>query len=196
MSQTEQTSLCVPSNIRSLLEISYPNAKEQYMKYKNVASFLAFTLAAAAPVFADTFPGHAKGGSKYVTFSEGFTSQQNSQSGAAECNFLLGAPKENGLSISTIAGSSSSGLAASGDSVRIIDFKGNQGTSSDKDKGKGKDKGKQGGGAGGGNGTRGGNGGSGSVVYVSEPGSQLLLLIGLAGFGLVFYRRKILTTAV
>jgi len=179
------------------------------MKYKNAASFLALTLAAAVPLFADAIPGHSRGGNKYVTFSEGFTSQQNGQGASAECNFLLGAPKENGLSTSSFAGTSSSviakgekgselgsGGASSGNSVNLVDFSGNNGTSSDKDKGKGKGKGKQGGGSGGGNGTAAGNGGSAPLVAVPEPSSQTLLLVGLAGLGMGFFRRRTLTIAI
>lgn len=171
------------------------------MQYKNAASFLAITLAAAVPLFADSFPGHSRGGSKYVTFSEGFTSQQNSQGGAAECNFLIGAPKENGLSASSLVmGEKGSGLgsggASTGNSVHLVDFSGNNGTSADKDKGKGKGKGKQNGGSGGGNGTAAGNGGSAPLVSVPEPSSQTLLLFGLAGLGMLVFRRKAFTSAI
>jgi hypothetical protein len=166
------------------------------MKYKNTAWFLAFTLVAAAPLFADTIPGHSRGGSKFVTFSEGFTSQQNGQGASAECNFLLGAPKENKLSTSSIAGSSSTGMAASGASVKFVDFSGNNGASSDKDKGKGKGKGKQGGGSGNGNGTTPGSGAPSPLVAVAEPGSQALLLFGLAGLGMLVFRRKTFTNAI
>lgn len=166
------------------------------MKYKNAASFLALALAAAVPLFADSFPGHSRGGSKYVTFSEGFTSQQNSQGGAAECNFLLGAPTATGLTTSSIAGLSSTGMAASGASVKLVDFKGNQSASSDKDKGKGKGKGKQGGGSGNGTGTTSGSGAPAPLVAVAEPGSQSLLLFGLAGLGMLVFRRKTFTSAI
>ena len=169
------------------------------MQHKHVASILAFILASAAPAFADAFPGHATGGNKYVTFSEGFTSQQNSQGGAAECNFLIGVRGENGLSASSIVGASSSAPGASGESVKFVDFTGNQGASSassDKDKGKGKGKGKPSGGSGVGNGSGGGEGETGSVVLVAEPGSQSLLLFGLGGLGMLFFRRKTLPSAI
>jgi hypothetical protein len=166
------------------------------MKYKNAACFFALTLAAAAPLIADTVPGHSKGGSKYVTFSEGFTSQQNGQGASAECNFLLGAPRESGLSTSSIAGSSSAGLPATEASIKLVDFSGNNGASSDKDKGKGKGKGKQGGGSGNGNGTTPGNGAPSPLIAVAEPGSQALLLFGLAGLGMLVFRRKTFTNAI
>ena len=177
------------------------------MKYKTAASFLALTLAAAAPLFADTIPGHSRGGSKYVTFSEGFTSQQNGQGASAECNFLLGAPKLSALSTSSFVGSSSNGLAMgekgsalgsggapSGNSINVINFSGNNGASSDKGKGKGK--GKQGGGSGNGNGTTAGNGAPAPLIAVAEPGTQSLLLFGLAGLGMLGFRRKSFTNAI
>lgn len=175
------------------------------MKYKNAASLLALTLAAAIPLFADGI----KGGGKYVTFSEGFTSQQSGQASSAECNFLLGATKENGLSTSSIVGSSTSAMAMgekgatlgssaapSGNSINMVNFNGNNGASSDKDKGKGKGKGKQGGGSGNGNGTTSGNGAPSSVTVVTEPGSQSLLLFGLAGLAMLVFMRKTFTNAV
>jgi hypothetical protein len=166
------------------------------MKHKNTAWFLAFTLAAAAPLFADTIPGHSRGGSKYVTFSEGFTSQQNGQGSSAECNFLLGAPKANGLSTNSIAGSPSAGIAATGASVKFVDFSGNNGASSDMGKGKGKGKGKQGGGSGNGNGTTSGGGTTAPLIAVAEPGSRSLLLFGLAGLSMLVFRRKTFTNAI
>jgi hypothetical protein len=165
------------------------------MKYKNAASLLAITLAAAVPLFADGI----RGGSKYVTFSEGFTSQQSGQGASAECNFLLGATKENGLSTSATAmGEKGSTLgsspAPSGNSINLVNFNGNDGASSDKDKGKGK--GKPGGGSGNGNGTTPGNGAPSPVIAVTEPGSRSLLLFGLACLAMLVFRRKTFTIAV
>lgn len=180
------------------------------MKYKNATSFLALTLAAAVPVFADGISSHSGGGSKFVTFSEGFTSSQNLQGASAECNFLLGASREKGrLSASTIAGASSGeaatgekssifagGAASSENFVSLVNFARNNGVSSDKDKGEGKGKGKQGGGSGNGKGTTSGSGAPSPLIAVAEPGSQSLLLFGLAGLGMLVSRRKTFANAI
>ena len=173
------------------------------MTNKQGILLLAFCFA-AAPAFADSTSGHSKGGNANVSFSEGFFSQQDSSRSSAQCNLLFGAPKENGLSTSSVMSSSSSAFAmgekgselagggvSSEDSVKLVDFSGNNGASSDKDKGK--SKGKQGGGSGGGNGTTSGNGDPSPLIAVSEPGSRSLLLLGLAGVGMLFYRGKTLT---
>lgn len=178
------------------------------MKSKQRTLLLAVMLAAPSFAFADSIPGHSAGAYKYVTFSEGFTSEQKSPGVSAECNFLFNAPKEIGLSTNSIVSSSSSEIAmreegsvlgaggeASGNSVNLVDFNGNNGASSDDDKGKGKGKGKQGGGSSNGNGATSGSGAPSPSVLVAEPGSQTLLLFGLAGAALVFYRRKVLTNA-
>lgn len=179
------------------------------MKNKQGALLLAIILAAPAFAFADDIPGHSKGANNYVTFSEGFTSQQNSPRGSAECNLLFGVPRENGLSTSSIVGSSSgaivegekgsklgSGWASSGNPVNLVDFSGNNGASPDKDNGKGKGKGKQGGESGDGNGTTAGNGDPSPLIAVPEPGSQSLLLIGLTGLGMLFFRRKTFSNGI
>jgi hypothetical protein len=172
------------------------------LKNKQGILLLALVLAVAAPAFADNFPGHSNGGSNYVTFSEGFAAGQNSHGNSAQCNFLSGSTKESGLSTSSVAGAFSSGLVkgetdsgfGAGNSVKLVDFSGNQGASSDKDKGKGH--GKQHEGDGEGNGSGVGSVVLSPVIPVPEPASQSLLFFGFAGLGMVFYRRKSLTIAL
>jgi len=164
------------------------------MKNKRGILLLAVTFAVAAPAFADNVPGHSKGGSNYVTFSEGFAAEQNSHGNSAQCNFLSGSSKEHQLSTGSVAGESVSGIAAGENFVRAFDFGGNEGDSSDKDKGKGK--GKHEGESGDGNGSGVGSGVLAPLVSVPEPGLQSLVLFGLAGLGIVSYRRKSLPSAL
>lgn len=170
---------------------------------------LLFAVVLTVPIFAfaDSIPGHSRDRHNYVSFSEGLTDQQDSQSNSARCNFLLSSVKEpvkeQESRTSSIAGASFSGFAK-GESAHLGDFGGNQGASSDSDKDEGKGRGKPHGGDGDGNESGSGSGtgsGSGSgvaspAVSVAEPGSQTLLLFGLAGLGMLFYRRKTLTNAI
>ena len=171
------------------------------MKPKQAPLLLAVILAAPAFAFADNIPGHSKSGNNYVAFSEGLTDQQDSQGNSARCNFLLSSIKENGSETSSFAKDEkganlgtylSTGVDSNAHPVTLVDFGANQGASSDKDKGKGK----RGGGAGNENGTTSGSGAPSPLIAVAEPGSQTLLLFGLAGLGVLFYRRKTLTSAI
>lgn len=178
------------------------------MKNKQAPLLLAVILAAPAFAFADNIPGHSKTGNNYVTFSEGLTDPQDSPGNSARCNFLWGSVKENEaktLSISHASfsefaradkGSSlgallNTGMESDSQHVRLVDFGGNQ---ADKDKGKGR--GKRHGGDGNGNGSGGGSGDPSPAVAVAEPGSQTLLLLGLAGLSMAFIRRRTLTNAI
>jgi hypothetical protein len=171
------------------------------LKPKQAPLLLAVILAAPAFAFADNIPGHSKSGNNYVAFSEGLTDQQDSQGNSARCNFLLSSIKENGSETSSFAKDEkganlgtylSTGVDSNAHPVTLVDFGANQGASSDKDKGKGK----RGGGAGNENGTTSGSGAPSPLIAVAEPGSQTLLLFGLAGLGVLFYRRKTLTSAI
>jgi hypothetical protein len=172
------------------------------LKNKQAPWLLAVILAAPTFAFADNIPGHSKTGNNYVTFSEGLLDQQDSQGNSARCNFLLSSIKENGSETSTFAkgekGTSlgtylSTGVDSNSHPVKLLDFGANQGASSDKDKGKGWGKPR------GGDGDDNGSGGSSSapspLIAVAEPGSQSVLLFGLAAVGMLFYRRKALANA-
>ena len=173
------------------------------MKSRRAPLLLAVILAAPAFAFADNIPGHSKGGNNYVAFSEGLTDLQDSQANSARCNFLLSAIKENPSSASSFArdekgANLGTSLSAVPDSnahpVKLIDFGPNQGGSSDNDKGK--VRGKHPGGDGDGNSSGDVSGASSPSIVIAEPGSQLLLLFGLAALGMLFYRRKTLTIAI
>lgn len=171
------------------------------MKNQQATLLLAAILAAPAFAVADNIPGHSKSENNYVTFSEGLTDQQDLQGNSARCIFFSGSTGENRSQTNSIAGASLRGMAKS-ESVNLVDFGDHQGASSDKDEGRGR--GKHGGASGGGNGSGSGDGnGSGSgggvsspVIFIAEPGSQKLLLFGLAGLGMLFYRRKTLKNTI
>lgn len=181
------------------------------MKNKQAPLLLAVILAAPAFAFADNIPGHSKTGNNYVTFSEGLTDPQDSPGNSARCNFLLGSVKANEAKTNSISHESFSefekgdkgsnlgallntGMESDSQHVRLVDFGGNQADSSDKDKGK--SQGKRHGGDGDGNGAGVGSGDPPPLVSVPEPGSQTLLLVGLAGLSMAFIRRRTLTNAI
>jgi hypothetical protein len=177
------------------------------LKNQHAAFLIAVILAAPAFALADNIPGHSKSGNNYVTFSEGFTEQQDVQGSSARCNFLLGSIKENGSNTNSIPHASFSefargdkgsnfgalpnaGVESDSREVNLFDFRdnGNKSSSYGRDKGKGRGK-HSGDGDGGTSGT--GSGTPDPLVAIAEPGSQTLLLFGLAGLGLVFYRRTV-----
>jgi hypothetical protein len=175
------------------------------LKIQHPILLLAGILAVPAFAFADNIPGHSKAGNNYVAFSEGLTDQQDSQGNSARCNFLWGSVKENGAKTNPISHASFSefakgdmgsnlgallntGMQSDSQHVRLVDFGGNQAGPLDKDKGKGR--GKPNGASGTGSGT------PSPLTSVAEPGSQTLLLFGLAGLGMFFYRRKALANAI
>jgi hypothetical protein len=185
------------------------------LKNKQGTLLLAVVLAAAAPAFADSIPGHSRSGNNYVAFSEGLTEQQDLQGNSARCNFLISSIKEEGSKTSSFAPASfsefskgerganlgtylSAALHSDPTPPKVVDFGGNQGASSDNNNGKGKGKhnGTNGDGDGNGNGSGVGSGAPEPLIPIAEPGSQTLVLSGLAGLGLFFYRRKSLASAV
>jgi hypothetical protein len=183
------------------------------MQNPRATLLLAVILAAPAFALADTIPGHSKNGNNYVTFSEGFTEQQDLQGSSARCNFLLGSIKENrwntksiphgsfsefakGDKSSNFAALPNAGVESDSREVNLVDFRGNGNKNSSFGRDKGKGRGKHSGGDGEGNSSGTGSGTPLPVVSVAEPASQTLLLFGFAGLGLVFYRRKILTNAI
>jgi hypothetical protein len=180
------------------------------LKNKQGTLLLAVVLAAAAPAFADSIPGHSRSGNNYVAFSEGLTEQQDLKGNSARCNFLVSSIKEEGAKASSFAPASfsefakganlgtylSTGQRSDMPPPKVVDFGGNQGASSDNNNGKGKGKHNGTDGDGNGNGTGVGSGTPEPLIPIAEPGSQTLVLSGLAGLGMLFYRRKSMTSAV
>jgi hypothetical protein len=181
------------------------------LKNQQATLLLAVILAAPAFAVADSIPGHSRNGNNFVSFSEGLTDQQDSQGNSARCNFLVSSIKEEGSKTSSFAPASfsefvkgekganfgvylSTGMDSDIRPPKVVDYGGNQGASSDKNDGK--DKGKHNGTDGDGNGTGVGSGTPEPSIPVAEPASQSLLLVGLAGLGMVFFRRRTLTNAI
>ena len=167
------------------------------MNYKYGTLFLAFMLATAAPAFADSVPGHSKDTNKYVTFSEDFLGQQDSQGNTAKCNFLSGSPNETGSQKGSFSAASFSGFTrgeSAAHTLKLVDFGSSNGSSADKDNDK--DKGKHNGKDKDGDESGAGGGTPSPLIAIPEPGSQSLLLFGLAGLGMFVYRRKSLTNAI
>jgi hypothetical protein len=177
------------------------------LKNHQATLLLAVILAAPAFAVADSIPGHSRSGNNYVSFSEGLADQQDLRGSSARCNFLVSSVKgdasktssfakgEKGANLGVLLGT---GSGSDTHPVKVVDFGANQGASSDNQNGKDKDKGKHNGtdGNGEGNGNGVGSGTPDPVIPVAEPGSQTLVLFGLAGLGMFSYRRKSLTSAI
>ncbi len=187
------------------------------MKHKQGTLFFAAILLTAAPAFADFIPANTTGGDGDASLAEGFSDQPNLQDGSLRRSSLLISMDKAGLRINTIAGVSLTDFATGGKNsdlgklvnsaigsenrtVKAVDFDTNQGASFDSKKVKlrGKHSFGNGDGDGNGDGNTGGNGGSSSapVTSVPEPASQTLVLFGLTGLGMLFYRRNTLRNAI
>jgi len=172
------------------------------LEFKHPSFLLAVLVIAAAPIFADKIPGDSN------TESKGSVSAQKQAEmkglhdlyatgdcdlGGAKLNEVRPASMSNAGASSFSQGDKSGGLGGFVDTeansgkppLKVIDFGSN---APDKDKGKSHGKG---------NGhDPGGNGVARAEIAVSEPGSQLLLLAGLAGLGILFLRRNSYQNAI
>lgn len=161
--------------------------------------------------FADTIPSHVMDDERLVTRLDGFTDDVDFHGSLAGHDTSLASLEENGPRIFASSGASESRTAKDDRGVdpgkllgvendienlpiQLVDFQADQGVFFQRDKRK--IHGKHNGNTGDGDGDRNGNGASGSVASVAEPGSQTLLLFGLAGLGMIFYRRTYVRNAV
>jgi len=170
------------------------------LKHKQGTVFLAAILCTAAPAFADIIPAHSRGVHQEVSLAKGITEQQDSQDFSASRNSLLSSETDLAKSgkNTDLGKLVNSEVMFENSSVDAIDFDLTQGAPSEKEKEKirgrhdwrfgnrnGDEKG---------SGNIGGNEGgvgdstSAPVVSVAEPAAQTLLLFGLAGSGMLFYR--------
>jgi hypothetical protein len=174
-------------------ERDWAQLRSSTLKNQQATLFLAAVLAAPAFALADNVPGHSESGNTFITHSEGFPEQPDLQSNAARCNFLSSSAREEGLRTSSIAGASFGGITK-GESMNLFDFGEDQGTSSDSDNRMGHGKHNRGDVDGIATGIDCGT--PSPAVPVPELGSQTLLLVGLAGLGMLFFLRKTLTDTV
>ena len=172
------------------------------MKFKHLSFLLAVLVIAAAPIFADKIPGDSNSESKGSVSAQKQAEMKglhdlyatgNCDLGGAKLNEVRPASMSNAGASSFSQGDKSGGLGGFVDSeansgkppLKVVDFGSN---ASDNDKGKSLGKG---------NGPDpGGNGLARAEIAVSEPGSQLLLLAGLAGLGILFLRRNSYQNAI
>lgn len=175
------------------------------MKFKRPSFLLAALVIAAAPIFADKIPGDSKSESKSSVSAQKQAEMKGLHDlyatgdcdlGGTKLNEVRPASMSNAGASSFSQGDKSGGLGGFVDSeansgkppLKVIDFGSNQNNASDKDKGKSHGKG---------NGhDPDGNGAAPAVTAVSEPGSQLLLLTGLAGLGFLLLRRNSYQNAI
>ncbi len=139
------------------------------MNCKSTSLFLAVVLSAAAPAFADKIPVELR----QTDGVFGFT--QESIHGTAA------AFDSKRTKIDAVGMLAYEHLTANNAAVELIDLHAISGNEFGKDSDKNwwKHKGKK---------SKGGDGAL-SVVAAQEPGSQILLLFGLAGLGILFHRR-------
>ena len=172
------------------------------MKFKHPSFLLAVLVIAAAPIFADKIPGDSNGESKGSVSAQKQAEMKGLHDlyatgdcdlGGAKLNEVRPASMSNAGASGFSQGDKSGGLGGFVDSeansgkppLKVIDFGSN---ASDKDKGKldGKGNGQD----------PDGNGVARALIAVSEPGSELLLLAGLAGLGILFLRRNSYQNAI
>jgi MYXO-CTERM domain-containing protein len=187
------------------------NPRSTTLKNQHATLLLAVILSAPTFAFADSIHDHPKGENKDVTLLGRFADQEDLQDSSTRRNFLLSSVKENGSKRSSNVGAAfgefakgdknanlglllNDGMESDSHPVKLFDFDANQGASSDKDKGK--SWGRHNGYDDDGNGTVVASGDISAATSVAEPGSQTLLLVGLAALGMFFSRRRKLTNAI
>lgn len=156
------------------------------MKYKQPLFLLAVILTSTAPIFADKIPGESKSESKGAISAQALAARQGLHDLYAAGDCGLSGAKENQIRTASSLDSRDTHFIQSDNTSGLgspaVDLGSGQGNSSDKNKGKSGGKG---------NGSTNKGGSTAPVgIAVSEPGTQLLLLAGLAGLGIFFLRRN------
>jgi hypothetical protein len=173
------------------------------LKYKQASFLLAVLLISTAPIFADKIPADSKSEREGGVSARALAEKQglhdlyaagdcglsgvkehavvSTASSESRISHFVQSDKTSGLGVVNFEGNSAKSL------VKLVDFGADHGNS-DKNKGKSHGKGNED--------NHDGDGTSPLVIAVSEPGSQLLLLIGLAGLGIFFLRRNSFPNAI
>ncbi|HWY05551.1 MAG TPA: PEP-CTERM sorting domain-containing protein [Candidatus Acidoferrales bacterium] len=175
------------------------------MKYKHPSFLLAVILTSAAPIFADRIPTASKNESRDAVFAQASAEKQGLHDLYAAGDCGLSGTKQNEVRFASMSDSRTggftqgdksmslgalvnSGANSSNHPVTVVDLGSNDRKFSHLGKGKSRGKGDAD--------TDGGGSTAASAIAVPEPGSRLLLLVGLAGLGVFFLRRNAYQNAI
>jgi hypothetical protein len=176
-----------------------------HLRYRHGLLFLALALSTAVPAFADKVQVDFRDGDKGSVYTQSLPNAKELNGASVYRNSGLSTSRgeefrsefngvvllgefSNESKISDLDTLLNSGLGANGYQVSLFDLRFNHGEFWERDGGKDWDNHNRW--------DRDGTGGTLSVVSTPEPGSLTLLLFGLAGLGMIVYRRDALKDAV